>query len=593
MIRALSILCVMASVGTTLPGVAANPKAPSFQVEVGASVRHDTSPPLREMAIPLDQTEGPGSPLLEIDNRMIPLEIAGRTGSSPGDPSKMSIQRTRGLARAPVVNLSVDGLGISDYVGLGLGTLAPAAPNGDVGTEYFIQYVNLMWAVFDKTDGALVFGPFYGNSFWDGFGGACETNNAGDPLVLYDHVADRWVFSQFTGLGTPRQCFAVSTTNDPLGPYHRYEFDLWGGQINDYPKIGIWIDEPALGRATGVRSGYYMTSNDFAPGFEGVSAIALERDEMLVGGSAATVRFEIDPSGSDTWFSLQPPHLEGNVLPPAGACAPFVQAWDDEVWSEENQDTQDFYAFFNLCVNWAALGSSTLIGPGNVGAGVEYDANLCNFGACQSQPETTQELDTLGQYTMYRAQVRGLDATARGGEEYRMVVSHTSDVGGDQAGVHWAELDLTAALSDSTGATFPSIIQTATFAPDGDNRSFPSIAMDRAGNIAVSYSVMSSSTFPSMRYSAREPSDPLGTLRNEAVCVDGSGSQTGSSRWNDYTSISVDPVNGCTFWMTGQYVATTDSLSWDTRICSFHVPNCMDIFADRFESEKSPVGHPH
>ena len=542
------------------------------------SVRHDTSPPLRDMiAAPLGprslKVEGPPHGR-EIPNRFSSDLLRQRPAASPG-PDALRQSAPSGVAAPPVL-LSAAGYASADNIALLGGTGIPPDTNGDVGADFYIQYVNIGWLVLDKADLSVAAGPFAGNTFWTGFGGFCETDNSGDPIVLYDHLAGRWVFSQFTSQGGPgdgHQCFAVSTTGDPLGPYHRYDF-VFPDVFNDYPKVGVWDD------AGGTRSGYYLTTNDFfnPVTFAEVSMVALERDDMLTGAAATMVRFLVDtgPSGvpgDDFIFATQPGHLEGNDLPAAGTCNRIVQQWDDEAMSGDVILPTDGYLFWELCVDWATPASSTLTGPTFIDAGVEFESNLCGFGACIPQPGTGMVLDTLAHFTMYRAANRVIDG------DLLMVLSHAVNVltpPANQAGVRWVQFDLGGG---------PSILDQGVYAPDSEFRWMPSIAMDQAGNIGTSYSLSSSAIFPAIRFTGRAPGDPAGTMRDETSCVEGGGSQTGADRWGDYSSISVDPVDGCTFWLTSHYQPTNGTFNWNTRVCSFQFDGCVvKIFEDGFES---------
>ena len=156
------------------------------------------------------------------------------------------------------------------------------------------------------------------------------------------------------------------------------------------------------------------------------------------------------------------------------------------------------------------------------------------------------------------------------GDHEALVVNHTVDASSGQAGVRWYE------VRDPGGA--PVLYQQGTYAPDNNHRWMGSVAQDRIGNIALGYSVSSSSVFPSVRYTGRLAEDPTGLMtQDEAVLVAGGGSQThASSRWGDYSMLSVDPVDDCTFWYTQEYYATTSSSAWKTRIGSFRFPGCSD-----------------
>jgi len=119
------------------------------------------------------------------------------------------------------------------------------------------------------------------------------------------------------------------------------------------------------------------------------------------------------------------------------------------------------------------------------------------------------------------------------------------------------------------------VFQQGTFSPNSNSRWMGSIAMDKRGDIAMGYSESSSSLFPSIAFTGRVPSDRLGTVEAENLAFKGSGSQTGAlNRWGDYSSISVDPVDNCTFWYTTEYLAATGSFNWSTRIISFKFTGC-------------------
>ncbi|MHC4695801.1 MAG: EF-hand domain-containing protein [Planctomycetota bacterium] len=434
---------------------------------------------------------------------------------------------------------SFDGLGSDDNVStIGFRT-APPDTNGDVGPNQYVQMINLIFAIFDKNTGAMVLGPAANNSLWTGFGGPCETNNDGDPIVLYDHLADRWLFSQFALAADGHQCIAVSGTPDPTGPYHRYDFVVVEGGANDVPKIGVWPD------------GYYLSFNEFSPGFVGVGTVALERDKMLIGKPAQIVKFTVPPAPPVTYYSLQPSHLEGPP-PPPGTPNTYLMAYDDNVWGDGSG--LDGYYLFDLSVNWSMPAASTLT-PQGIVLSPPFDATLCGFFvSCVPQPETTQRLDSHAVFTMYRLQYRTF------GRYATLVANHTVDVGSERAGIRWSEL-----RNSGTGW---SLYQSGTHAPsDGLHRWMGSIAMNGLGDIALGYSVSSSSTFPSVRYATRTAADPLGTLPGgEGELVAGTGSQLSPNRWGDHSSMSVDPVDDCTFWYTGEYVRTTGSFSWATRI---------------------------
>ncbi|NNK31838.1 MAG: hypothetical protein HKP02_01860, partial [Xanthomonadales bacterium] len=215
--------------------------AQAQEMTVGTSVQHDTSPPLSEMAPALKTVSG---------TKEIPLQLREDYGrypdlAAPDGGLQTGAAPSGQLAPTPAPDVSAPGLSEQDNVNTVGGAIVPPDVNGDIGLDQngnriYIQYINLVWGVFD-VNGSLIAGPFAGNSFWSGFGGPCEANNDGDPVVLYDDAAGQWFFSQFS-IGEGVQCVAISTTSDPLGPYHRYAFTVTPGGANDYPKIGVWDD---------------------------------------------------------------------------------------------------------------------------------------------------------------------------------------------------------------------------------------------------------------------------------------------------------------------------------------------------------------
>lgn len=430
--------------------------------------------------------------------------------------------------------------------------MLPPDTNGDVGRNHYVQWVNLVLAVYNKS-GTLVLGPLAGNSLWAGFGGLCETTNEGDPIVLYDALADRWVLSQFafaTGLsGNPTapfvQCIAVSTTGDPTGSYYRYAFTMPDGHFNDYPKLGVWHDA------------YYMTDVQFIPPaftFGGTGAFAFKRDAMLNGEPASGVYFNL----STAFGPMLPTDHDGLRPPPPGAPNRFVQ-FNDDAWGYP----QDELELWDFHVDWTTPSNSTFTFVDTL-ATAAFDSALCGYAAdCIFQPGTTERLDAISDRVMHRFAYRNF-ATH---ESY--VVNHSVDVGGDVAGVRWYELR-------NPGGS-PTIFQQGTYAPaDGLSRWMGSVAMDGSGNLAVGYSASSSSAFPSIRYAGRLTGDPLGTLaQGEAVLQAGGGSQEHpASRWGDYSMMSVDPTDDCTFWYTSEYYSATSSADWKTRIGKFKFAEC-------------------
>ena len=503
---------------------------------VRRDVHHDVSPPLIEMirhAPPPSLARRPVEPL-----RRIPLPPGLLTPQE--DPV---VQVSTVPPPTPPVTSSFEGLGKGQY-GFSV-TGAPPDTNGTVGATQYVQWVNTSFAIFNKSTGALIAGPTAGNTLWSGFGGGCQSNNDGDPIVLYDKLANRWVFSQFSVTTTPYlQCIAVSTTSDATGTYNRYSFQYTN--FDDYPKMGVWPDA------------YYETFNMFAGGttFVGADACAYDRNAMMAGTTATQVCFQQGTSVG----GLLPSDLDGTTAPPAGS--PNYMLY----FGTNNLN------LFKFHVDFTTPSNSTFTGPTVIN--VAAFSPLCAGGTCVPQPSVTQQLDSLADRLMYRLAYRNF------GNHESLVVNH-SVVAGSGGGVRWYE------IQNPSGT--PAVAQQSTFAPDSNYRWMGSIAMDHVGDLALGYSVSSSSVSPSVRFAGRVPTDPASTLETEVNIVSGSGSQNGNlSRWGDYSAMQVDPVDDCTFWFTEEYMKTTGSFNWNTRIANFKFPSCTTTANPDFSIAASP-----
>jgi hypothetical protein len=513
-----------ASVGTDY-GALPVPGGPAV---VGYAVKHDQSPALRE----INPATVKGVRVADENDR------AERVVANPGPPVKDPVVQTwaqlgQGQAGMPAASVNFEGVP-------NIGGWYPPDTNGDVGPNNYVQIVNDHFQVWDKR-GRSLYGPAPDNAPWAGFGGVCETRNDGDPIANYDPIANRWVISQFAlpgGKDGYHQCFAVSATADPTGSYYRYDFLMSNSLFDDYPKVGVWPDA------------YYATFNMFhgAGGtFAGPWAVAFDRAKMLA-GQLATFQYFALPKTQGT---LLPADLDGAALPPNGAPGIFANF---------GANTLNFWRFH---VDWTTPANSTFTGPTTLA--VAAFNQLCPAtSSCVPQPGTTVGLDGLGDRLMYRLAYRNF------GDHESLVVNHSVDVGSGQAGLRWYEVRST----PPQGAF--SLYQQGTYAPDSTNRWLGSIAMDKQGNIALGYTVSSSTVYPSIRYTGRLAGDPRGTLpQGEATLIAGSGVQTGQyNRWGDYAMMAVDPSDDCTFWLTHEYVQTTGTKSWQTRVGAFKFPGC-------------------
>jgi len=535
-------LLLLAACGEQRPGVADESGSVELRSPaVSPNVHSDVSPPLGLIRSVPRQDEEREHPVKPIPRRFNP---------GANDPVRQS-SITPLLIPAPSTNFDGVGQGFTGPAGTFTVNSAPPDTNGDVGPNHYVQIVNTDFAVFSKT-GTALFGPVPINTLWSGFGGGCQNNSDGDPVVLYDPMADRWVISQFSVTTQPfLQCVAVSTTSDPTGPYARYSFQY--SNFPDYPKMGVWPDA------------YYQTFNLFnAAGtqFFGSQVCAYDRAKMLAGQPATQQCF----TTSSSFGGLLPADLDGARLPPAGE-----PNWIVGLGANPNQ-----LAFWRFHVDFATPGNTTFTGPSTLATAAFSEA--CSGGTCIPQSGTTQRLDSLADRLMFRLAYRNL------GDHEALVVNH-SVTAGSSTGVRWYELRV-------SGGTSLSIFQQGTYAPDSNFRWMGSAAMDQAGNIALGFSVSSSSVHPQIHYTGRLAGDALGQMtQGEGTIIDGAGSQTGSnlSRWGDYSMMAVDPTDDCTFWYTTEYIPSNGAFNWKTRIGSFKFPGCGGPVPDDFSIGASPA----
>ncbi len=534
------------SVATLLPATMlaqGNGAAESAEhrAEVSYPDRFDTTPlPLRDMFT--KETPGrarggrdfePGRP--ESIGHVNPSVIDPLAASGTGSVSAFSVPAYAATNGTPVDPAA---------------RVAPPDTTGDLGPNHYVQWVNLRYAIYTLTRGTnneitafnLVSGfPKNGNVLWSGFGGRCQTDNDGDPIVQYDQVNDRWILTQFAVSGTPyTQCVAVSTSGDPTGTYYRYAYS-YSTDFNDFPKMGIW------------NGAYTITYNMFKRGrtFSGSKVCAFETAKMLTGAAAPQVCAQ---TGSSS-HSLLPADVEGTTLPAAGSAIPLLSM------------TSTSIQYWKFAVNFAAK-TGTLTGPTAI-SGIASFSRTCGGGTCIPQQGVTQQLDSLADRLNYRLSYRKF---ADGHES--LLVNHSVASGGG-AGIRFYELRNATGQTVSTAT--PVVYQQGTFAPSSDYRWMGSAAMDKTGGIGIGYNVSSSSVKPSIRYAVRGPADPLGVLGGEASILSGPGAQTGNqlSRWGDYSTMSVDPVDGCTMVFTTEYIPSDGSFNWATNIASFKLSTCQ------------------
>ncbi len=506
----------------------------------------DISPPLQQLAIAApreqaDEDESPTNPQIPAA-RIIRSDLPDPVVQRVIEPDDFQTFSSTPLA-APTTGFN--------FVGVGVNGGTPSDSNGAVGNNQFVETVNTryqVWSLNRSTKVATsILGPSNINSLWAGFGGACETQNSGDPIVLFDRTANpspgRWLISQFTSspsAGVYYQCVAVSTTANATGTYARYAFAVPNGKFGDYPHIAVWPD------------GYYMMAHGFGGQFVALFA-AMDRAKMLVGNAAATWVVIQDPNEG----GHMPADLDGFAYPPAKAPGIFVSL-----------HTEGMY-IYRMKVNYASPATTTNtlqaivpVAPSNA---------ACGGGTCIPQPGSTRLLDAISDRLMFRAAYRNYI------DHESLVVSHSVNpsVSGLVSGVRWYDFRLSGP-ADATCPTYPCIYQQGTIAdePGGRNRWMSSLAMDSAENILVSYTATgqtAGSDNHSTRYTGRAKGDPPGLMTvPEATIVTGTANNTSNTRWGDYSSVTIDPADDCTFWSVSQYYATLNQ--WSTQIASAVFP---------------------
>jgi hypothetical protein len=532
----------------------AGPAKPHLVAKVTKAAAFDVSRPLRELA----KSAAPAT------FRGLPPE-RGPTLANVGHTTDGALQRTLPAPSIPGTLANFEGLSNQDNFNTFGFRVNPPDPNGEVGPNNYVEMINLVFGVYNKA-GSLLLGPVDTGTLWSGFSIPDCTDPSGDPVVLYDQFSDRWILTQFTTAGPEYyNCIAVSTTGDPTGSYYRYAFST-GLNFPDYPKYGNWTDS------------YVITTREFGPTVEyGIGVYALEKNKMLVGDpTARDVSFFIDGNDPDllplVGDGLLPADVDGKQKPKTDSAIPLVGTQDD---GGGYGATFDALNIWDLTVKWRSTPLASLALKTQLPTAPFDSIFPCAPTArdCLPQPGITdpnQYLDILSyrQRPTFRLAFRNFKTYET------MVTNQSVEAAPGVAGVRWYEIR-------RTGSTY-SLYQQGTFAPgDGVHRWMGSIAMNKKGGMGLGYSVVNGTTvYPGIRYTGRLAGDTLGDMTlGEGTVINGTGVQTtANSRWGDYTDMTVDPVDDCTFWYVNEYYTAAGQASsaagWQTRIASFKLPGC-------------------
>ena len=531
-VSAVATLFVAASIALGLlpTGTLAAPTGPagsSGPVLVTSDTHHDTSRPLHSYQA--TNTKATAHPAKH--------GPAGPQGPAAPNTSGGGLAPT---ANAPVATTNFDGT--PDNSGV-----IPSDSDGAAGTTQYFEIVNSQIAVYNKS-GGLLLGPENTNTLWSGFGGSCQANNDGDGTVQFDTLSQRWVVEQLEVSAQPFfVCVAVSTSANATGSWNRYSFQY--ADFPDYPKLGVWPDA------------YYLTVNRFdASGTTGLGeqTCALNRASMLSGAAATEQCFSLNSSGENT---VLPATLNGTTPPAAGTPEWLVGI---------SPTTSNALAYWRLHVDWTTPANSTLSTQTDLPVAAFSEA-CGGAGTCIPQSGTSQQLDSLGDRLMYSLPYRNF------GDHESIMVTH-SIVAGSSVGMRWYELR-------PSGSAL-NVFQQGTYAPNGTYRWMGSIGIDQSGDVALGYSTSSSTLHPGVAVTGRLASDPAGSMpQGETTLLTGGGSQSGNlfnpgNRWGDYSGMSVDPSDDCTFWYVNQYEPSNGDFNWHTRIASFKFPSCGTVTND-------------
>jgi hypothetical protein len=543
-----------------------HPLTPKFS----AAVAFDVSPALRNLPVAKKPLAAP-SKLIEIRPER------GPTGQSKGHSGDNALQTSSQVGAAgitaptiPATLANFEGLSNQDNFNIFGFRVNPPDPNGEVGPNHYVEIINLVFAVYDKQGNKLL-GPIDTGTLWAGFAIPDCTDPSGDPVVLYDQLDDRWLLTQFTTRGpTFYNCVAISQTGDPTGAYFRYAFST-GVNFPDYPKYGLW------------RNAYIITTREFGPTTEyGIGVYALERDKMMAGDPNARVAsFFLDSAVVPIYLigdGLLPPDIDGKTKPANGAPAPIVGTMDDGAFYGAPFDGLNIW---ELNVKWqaspvASIALKTQLPVASFDSIFPCGGNPGQTSRdCLPQPGVAPTANNLLDILSYRQRPTFRLAYRNFGTYESLVTNQSVEALPAVAGVRWYEIR-------RTGGSY-SVFQQGTFAPnDGVHRWMGSVAMDKKGDIALGYSVVNGvDVFPGIRYTGRLSGDPLGQMTlGEGTIINGSGIQrSANSRWGDYTDMTVDPADDCTFWYVNEYYTAAGQASstagWQTRIASFKVPGCQ------------------
>jgi hypothetical protein len=461
-------------------------------------------------------------------------------GALPGGADPLAEKQT-----PPIPDAGNEITPLLNFEGIGdLGGITPPDPSGDIGKDHYVQMVNhsngAWFQVWDK-QGNSVYGPALTSTIWS----QVQSGSIGDPIIQYDHAAQRWLMMEMQGFFVNELLVAISDDSDPTGSWKAYRFQTSG--FPDYPKLYVWPNA------------YLVTANEIIGG-NTCSAYALNRNAMLAGNGIVDIyRFEMPNFSGIDYQPATGADWEGGPPPPPGSPGYIFRVYDD-AWN----GGQDQLQIWEIFVDWQNPDQNKIEGPKQIFP-APFETAVCVSGLfdCIEQPGNgSLRITALDDIIMYRVPYRNF------GSYESVVLNHVADVSGQvgpggDAAVRWYE------LRKSSGGNWQ-IHQQGTYAPDlATNRFMGTLCMDGAGNIGLGYSVCSEQLFPGLRITGRRAGDLLNQMPLQEYEMAPGGKSHESNRWGDYSAMAVDPEDERTFWFTGEY--QPDNVFWATRIAAFRI----------------------
>ena len=483
------------------------------------------------LALPANASDT-ASPMRSVTAHMNSIPLKFSVAAAPVHPLPKATGASS-LRQVPTGGTQINTDGIAHGAGA-------AGVSGAVGEQQYVQLAGGRIAVYRKDDGVLLFGPVGTQTLFANAGlDACARPHAGAGSVVYDQRSQRWIVAQLVrSAGQAIQCIAVSTTADAVGPYRRHALPLRGAgnealQAED-ARMALWSDAlyfsfSLFDNAQGTYRGPRICRVDLAALVQGRHATLTCADLGRNFGPVIVAAAE-----GNTALSKETPAL--------------IMALDF---------TNAGHGSRLLLWRWPR-GGAAVDGPLAIPVAPFVIACAGAPGAaCIDQPFPGARLSASGDRLMPRVAFR----------HNALLAAHAVQLEDGQTGMRWYE------LRDVHGAAH--VYQQGTHAPDKTHRASGSIGIDKAGNIALGYSVAGIDTPPGVRYAGRQRSDPPGRMAGEEVIVNGNGVQADAEPLGAASgSLSLDPLDDCTFWYTQQYLPMTGPTSWRTRIASFKFRNC-------------------